>query len=179
MMFCAINLAADENQELKLLGRTIIYEDGSWVKPNEPKFKLTKPKTWFKRNYVRHYMQGTQEVTSSIIHFEWKKFKHAAITGDRVPMKDVVSVLRLKDTYKAIKTHPEAALVPLSMAVGAVAEGGSPQNLKDLYAASEGTTMFTVGVIKNIGEITLKTLKFISKPVAKIIPLRQEEEVRQ
>jgi len=167
MMFCAINLAADENQELKLLGRTIIYEDGSWVKPNEPKFKLTKPKTWFKRNYVRHYMQGTQEVTSSIIHFEWKKFKHAAITGDRVPMKDVVSVLRLKDTYKAIKTHPEAALVPLSMAVGAVAEGG------------EGTTMFTVGVIKNIGEITLKTLKFISKPVAKIIPLRQEEEVRQ
>ncbi len=39
--------------------------------------------------------------------------------------------------------------------------------------------MFTVGVIKNIGEITLKTLKFISKPVAKIIPLRQEEEVRQ
>ena len=112
-------------------------------------------------------MQGSQEVTSSIIHFEWKKFKHAAITGERVPMKDVVSVLRLKDTYKAIKTHPEAALVPLSMAAGAAAEG------------SEGTVMFTVGVIKNIGEITLKTLKFISKPVAKIIPLRQEKEVRQ
>ena len=163
----SINLVAEENQELRLFGKTIIHEDGSWVNPDEPKFKLTKPKTWFKRNYVRHYMQGSEEVTSSIIHFEWKKFKHAAVTGERVPMKEVVSVLKLKDTYKAIKTHPEAALVPLGMAAGTAAEG------------SEGTIMFTVGIIKNIGEITLKAIRFASKPVKKLIPLKKEIQVNE
>jgi len=161
-LVCAINLTAEENQELRLLGKTVIHENGSWVNPDEPKFKLTKPKTWFQRNYMRHYMQGSEEVTSSLIHFEWKKFKHAAITGERVPMRDVVSVLRLKDTYKAAKTHPEAILVPVGMAAGTAAEG------------AEGTIMFTVGVIKNIGEITLKVVKFASKPVKKLIPLKKE-----
>ena len=79
---CAI---AQENQELKFLGKTVIYENGSWVNPEEPKWKLTKPKSWFKRNYVRHYMQGSKEITDSIIYFDWQKFKHAAVTGDRVP----------------------------------------------------------------------------------------------
>jgi hypothetical protein len=34
--------------------------------------------------------------------------------------------------------------------------------------------MFTVGIIKNIGEITLKVVKFASKPVKKLIPLKKE-----
>ncbi len=80
-LVCAINLTAEENQELRLFGKTVIHENGSWVSPDEPKFELTKPKTWLQRNYMRHYMQGSEEVTSSLIHFEWKKFKHAAITG--------------------------------------------------------------------------------------------------
>jgi hypothetical protein len=160
-----ITTTAGSNEELKLLGRVVIHENGSWVNPEEPKFKFTKPKTWFKRNYVRHYMQGSEELTSSIIHFEWKKFKQAAITGERVPMGEVLTVFKFKDTYKAIKTHPEAAIVPVGMLAGTAVEG------------SEGAIMFTVGVIKNIGEITLKTLKFVSKPVKKVIPIKRKMEV--
>ena len=69
--FCAFNAIAEDSQELKFLGKTIIHEDGSWVNPEEPEWKLKKPKTWFKRNYVRHYMQGSQEVTDSIIKIDW------------------------------------------------------------------------------------------------------------
>ena len=164
IVLCAIApfANAEKSEELKFLGRTVIYEDGSWVNPDEPKFKVKEPKTWFKRNYIRHYMQGSQELTSSIIHFNWTKFKKAAKTGEKVKLGEVLTVLKLKDTYKAVKTHPEAALVPVGMLAGSVAEG------------SEGTIMTTVGLLKTTGDITLKTLKFISSPVRKIIPLRVE-----
>ena len=36
----ALSVHAEESKELKFLGRTIVHEDGSWVNPNEPKFKL-------------------------------------------------------------------------------------------------------------------------------------------
>ena len=74
----ALSAHAEESKELKFLGRTIVHEDGSWVNPDEPKFKLTKPNTWFKRNYVRHYMQGSQEITDSIIKVDWAKLKEAS-----------------------------------------------------------------------------------------------------
>ncbi len=166
-MFCAISLAAEESQELKFLGKTIIHENGSWVNPEEPKWKLTKPKTWFKRNYVRHYMQGSKEVTDSIIRFDWPKFKHAAITGERVPMKEVVQVLKLKDTYQAVKTHPEAAIVPVSIAAGSALEGG------------EKTIMATMGLLKNVVTLSLNTLKFVSTPVKKLIPIKKEVEINE
>ena len=161
---CAI---AQENQELKFLGKTVIYENGSWVNPEEPKWKLTKPKSWFKRNYVRHYMQGSKEVTDSIIYFDWQKFKHAAVTGDRVPAGEVFKVFRLKDTYKDIKTHPEAAMVPVGMAAGSAVEGG------------EKTVMAAMGLLKNVVTLSLKTLKFVSTPVRKIIPIKNEIKINQ
>ena len=161
---CAI---AQENQELKFLGKTVIYENGGWVNPEEPKWKLTKPKSWFKRNYVRHYMQGSKEVTDSIIYFDWQKFKHAAVTGDRVPAGEVFKVLRLKDTYKAIKTHPEAAMVPIGMAAGSAVEGG------------EKTVMAAMGLLKNVVTLSLKTLKFVSTPVRKIITIKNEIKINQ
>ena len=34
-----------QGEELKLFGKTVIYENGSWVNPEEPEFKITKPKT--------------------------------------------------------------------------------------------------------------------------------------
>ena len=34
--FCAFNVIAEDSQELKFLGKTIIHEDGSWVNPEEP-----------------------------------------------------------------------------------------------------------------------------------------------
>ncbi len=88
IILCAIAplVVAEESKELKLLGRTVIYENGSWVNPDEPKFKFKEPKTWLKRNYVRHYMQGSQEVTDSIIHFDWSKFKElSSVLGLRFP----------------------------------------------------------------------------------------------
>ena len=47
-LFCANSLLA-QDEEMKLFGKTIIYENGSWVNPNEPEFKVKKPKTWVKR----------------------------------------------------------------------------------------------------------------------------------
>ena len=167
ILFWSACAMAQENQELKFLGKTVIYENGSWVNPEEPKWKLTKPKSWFKRNYVRHYMQGSKEVTDSIIYFDWQKFKHAAVTGDRVPAGEVFKVFRLKDTYKAIKTHPEAAMVPVGMAAGSAVEGG------------EKTVMATMGLLKNVVTLSLKTLKFVSTPVRKIIPIKNEIKINQ
>ena len=42
--FCAFNVIAEDSQELKFLGKTIIHENGSWVNPEEPEWKLKKPK---------------------------------------------------------------------------------------------------------------------------------------
>ena len=164
---CVANLAAEESQELKFLGKTVIYENGSWVNPEEPKWKLTKPKTWIKRNYVRHYMQGSKEVTDSIIYFDWQKFKRAAITGDRVPAGEVFKVFRLKDTYKAVKAHPEAAVVPIGMAAGSAVEGG------------EKTVMATMGLLKNVATLSLKALKFVSTPVRKLVPIKKQMKINE
>ena len=164
---CVANLAAEESQELKFLGKTVIYENGSWVNPEEPKWKLTKPKTWIKRNYVRHYMQGSKEVTDSIIYFDWQKFKRAAITGDRVPAGEVFKGFRLKDTYRAVKAHPEAAVVPIGMAAGSAVEGG------------EKTVMATMGLLKNVATLSLKALKFVSTPVRKLVPIKKQMKINE
>ena len=155
-------VASAQAEELKLLGRTVIYENGSWVNPDEPKFEAQKPSTWLKRNYVRHYMQGSQEITDSIIHINWKGFVKAAKTGDKIPMKDFISILKYKDTFKSANKHPEAVIVPVGMAAGSAVEG------------SRGTVVMTIGLLKNAGELTLKTLKFISTPVRKILPVKVE-----
>ena len=68
-----VSVTLVQGEELKLFGKTVIYENGSWVNPEEPEFKITKPKTWLKRNYVRHYMQGSQELTDSIIKINFKE----------------------------------------------------------------------------------------------------------
>ena len=93
----ALSAHAEESKELKFLGKTVIHENGSWVNPNEPKFEAKKPSTWFKRNYVRHYMQGSQEITDSLFKF--------------------------KNTIEAAKEHPEAVVVPVGMAAGSAVEG--------------------------------------------------------
>lgn len=162
MLLCAVSLSAQESQELKFLGRTVIYENGSWVNPEEPKFEIAKPNSWIKRNYVRHYMQGSKEITDSIIYVDWKKIKEAAKTGNKVPAGEAFKLFRLKDTYQAIKTHPEAAAVPIGMAAGSALEGG------------EKTVMATIGLLKNVVNISLNTLKFVSKPVKKILPIKKE-----
>ena len=155
LIILLVSSVAAFSQELKVFNKTIIYEDGSWVNPDEPKFEAKNPKTWVKRNYVRHYMQGSQEITDSIIEVNWKDFAEAAKTGNKIQLKDFIKVFRFKKTVSAVKDHPEAAIVPVGMAVGSAAEGG------------KGTVMATVGLLKNAGEITLKLLKFAAKPVTK------------
>ena len=155
LIILLVSSVAAFSQELKVFNKTIIYEDGSWVNPDEPKFEVKNPKTWAKRNYVRHYMQGSQEITDSIIEVNWKDFTEAAKTGNKIQLKDFIKVFRFKKTVSAVKDHPEAAIVPVGMAVGSAAEGG------------KRTVMATAGLLKNAGEITLKLLKFVAKPVTK------------
>ena len=155
LIILLVSSVAAFSQELKVFNKTIIYEDGSWVNPDEPKFEVKNPKTWAMRNYVRHYMQGSQEITDSIIEVNWKDFTEAAKTGNKIQLKDFIKVFRFKKTVSAVKDHPEAAIVPVGMAVGSAAEGG------------KGTVMATAGLLKNAGEITLKLLKFVAKPVTK------------
>ena len=158
----ALSAHAEESKELKFLGKTVIHENGSWVNPNEPKFEAKKPSTWFKRNYVRHYMQGSQEITDSIIKFDWLKLKEATKTGEKVKLNEVVSLFKFKNTIKAAKEHPEAVAVPVGMAAGSAVEG------------SKGTVVATVGLAKNVLTTSLKVIKFVSTPVRKIIPIKVE-----
>ena len=161
LILLLMSVALVQGEELKLLGKTIIYEDGSWVNPDEPKFKLTKPKTWLKRNYVRHYMQGSQELTDSIIKINFKEFVEAGKTGDQIKMNEFIELFQFDKTRAAIKNHPEAVVVPAGMALGSAAEG------------SKGTIMATVGLLKNVGTLTLKTVKFLAKPVTKVVQVEK------
>ena len=161
LILLLMSVALVQGEELKLLGKTIIYENGSWVNPDEPKFKLTKPKTWLKRNYVRHYMQGSQELTDSIIKINFKELVEAGKTGDQIKMNEFIELFQFDKTRTAIKNHPEAVVVPAGMALGSAAEG------------SKGTVMATVGLFKNVSTLTLKTIKFLAKPVTQVVKLEK------
>ena len=87
--------------------------------------------------------------------FVWISGIQLGKTGNKIQLKDFIKVFRFKKTVSAVKNHPEAAIVPVGMAAGSAAKGG------------KGTVMATVGLLKNTGEITLKLLKFVAKPVTK------------
>ena len=161
LILLLMSVALVQGEELKLFGKTVIYENGSWVNPEEPKFKITKPKTWLKRNYVRHYMQGSQELTDSIIKINFKELVEAGKTGDKIKLNEFIEIFQLDKTKEAVKNHPEAIAVPAGMAIGSAAEGG------------KGTVMATVGLLKNVGTLTLKTLKFLAKPVTKVVKVEK------
>lgn len=154
--------ASAQAEELKFLGRTVIHENGSWVNPNEPKFEAGKPSTWVKRNYVRHYMQGSKEITDSIIKVDWKKLKEASKGGEKVKLNEVVSLFKFKNTIQAAKEHPEAVVVPVGLAAGSAVEG------------SKGTVVATVGLAKNVLTTTLNVIKFVSSPVKNLLPVKVE-----
>lgn len=161
LILLLVSVTLVQGEELKLLGKTVIYENGSWVNPEEPKFKLTSPKTWLKRNYVRHYMQGSQELTDSIIKINFKELVEAGKTGDKIKMNEFIELFQLDKTKEAVKNHPEAVAVPAGMALGSAAEGG------------KGTAMATIGLLKNVGTFTLKTIKFLAKPVTKVVQVEK------
>ena len=84
-----------------------------------------------------------------------------------MPAGEVFKVFRLKDTYKAVKAHPEAAVVPIGMAAGSAVEGG------------EKTIMATMGLLKNVATLSLKALKFVSTPVRKLVPIKKQMKINE
>ena len=114
LILLLMSVALVQGEELKFLGKTVIYENGSWVNPDEPKFKLTKPKTWLKRNYVRHYMQGSQELTDSIIKINFKEFVEAGKTGDQIKMNECIELFSLIRLELRLKITPKLLLFPLA-----------------------------------------------------------------
>ena len=141
----------NHDQTIKILGMTLVHNDGSWVNPNETKFNFKTPKTWTKRNYGRHYMQGSDEIVNSLVEFDWPKIKETIKTGERVKLGEVVRVFRLRKTYMAAKTHPEAVIFPVGMAIGSALEG------------SEGVVVYTIGLTETAITISFRILKLIGR----------------
>ena len=106
-------------------------------------------------------MQGSQELTDSIIKINFKELAEAGKTGDKIKLNEFIELFQFDKTREAVKNHPEAVAVPAGMALGSAAEGG------------KGTAMATVGLLKNVGTLTLKTVKFLAKPVTKVVQVEK------
>ena len=106
-------------------------------------------------------MQGSQELTDSIIKINFKELVEAGKTGDKIKLNEFIELFQLDKTKEAVKNHPEAVAVPAGMALGSAAEGG------------KGTVIATVGLLKNVGTLTLKTFKFLAKPVTKVVQVEK------
>ena len=87
---------SDDTDGLDIIGAKIIYDNGSWVNPEEAKFNLNKPITWFKRGYIRHYLEGSSELRKSVVDINLKGLNEAAKTSKKIPLKDFISILNFK-----------------------------------------------------------------------------------
>ena len=95
ILACFTSLFAKDSDGLDIIGAKIIYDNGSWVNPEEAKFNLSKPITWFKRGYIRHYLEGSSELRKSVVDINWKGLNEAAKTSKKIPLKDFISILNL------------------------------------------------------------------------------------
>ena len=93
---CFTSLFAEDSDGLDILGAKIIYDNGSWVNPNETKFNLKKSNTWLKRGYVRHYLEGSSELRKSVLDINWKGLTEASKASKKIPLKDFISILNYK-----------------------------------------------------------------------------------
>ena len=121
---CASLFAEDSNNSdaLDIIGVKLIYDNGSWVNPNEVKFNSKKPNTWFKRGYIRHYLEGSSELRRSVVDINWKGFNEAAKSSKKIPLKDFISILNYKRAYNSIKEHPEGIIGTTTFALNATSE---------------------------------------------------------
>ena len=136
------SLFAEDSDGLDILGAKIIYDNGSWVNPNETKFNLKKSKTWLKRGYVRHYLEGSSELRKSVLDINWKGLAEASKASKKIPLKDFISIFNLKRAYRSIKEHPEGIIGTTTFALNA-----SSDSVQKIYI-----------IIKS----TARTLKLIS-----------------
>ncbi|MBT6662822.1 MAG: hypothetical protein HOB58_06640 [Nitrospina sp.] len=108
---------ANDPKDLDLLGIKINYGNGSWVNPNEKIFKIKDPSTWFTRSYIRHYIQGSNELRNSVIDLNWKGLYEASKGSKKIPMNEFIAILDYKRAYKCIKRHPEGIIGTTTLAL--------------------------------------------------------------
>ena len=139
---CFTSLFAEDSDGLDIFGAKIIYDNGSWVNPNETKFNLKKSNTWLKRGYVRHYLEGSSELRKSVLDINWKGLAEASKASKKIPLKDFISIFNFKRAYRSIKIHPEGIIGTTTFAFNA-----SSDSVQKIYI-----------IIKS----TARTLKLIS-----------------
>ena len=116
---CFTSLFAEDSDGLDILGAKIIYDNGSWVNPNETKFNLKKSNTWIKRGYVRHYLEGSSELRKAVLDINWKGLTEASKASKKIPLKDFISIFNLKRAYRSIQEHPEGIIGTTTFALNA------------------------------------------------------------
>jgi hypothetical protein len=136
---CFTSLFAEDSDGLDILGTKIIYDNGSWVNPNETKFNLKKSNTWLKRGY---YLEGSSELRKSVLDINWKGLTEASKASKKIPLKDFISIFNLKRAYRSIQEHPEGIIGTTTFALNA-----SSDSVQKIYI-----------IIKS----TARTLKLIS-----------------
>jgi len=141
------SLKANDSKDLDLLGIKINYENGSWVNPNEKIFKVNEPSTWATRSYIRHYIQGSNELRKSVIDFNWKGLYEAAKRSEKIPMNEFISILDYKRAYKSIKRHPEGIIGTTTLALNTASD-----SVKNIFFALKTTSrsvkLLSVGMKK-------------------------------
>ncbi|MGY9001398.1 MAG: hypothetical protein ACKVIK_15895 [Rhodospirillales bacterium] len=141
------SLKADDSKDLDLFGIKINYENGSWVNPDEKKFKIKEPSTWVTRSYIRHYIQGSNELRNSVIDFNWKGLYEASKGSKKIPMNEFISILDYKRAYKCIKRHPEGIIGTTTLAVNAASD--SAKNIfMILKTTFRSAKLFSIGIKK-------------------------------
>tara|TARA_B100001750_G_C15297852_1_gene490716 strand:+ start:257 stop:745 length:489 start_codon:yes stop_codon:yes gene_type:complete len=127
--FCCITSSkASDSKDLDLFGLKINYENGSWVNPDEIKFKIGKPSTWFSRSYIRHYIQGSNELRKSVIDLNWKGLYDASKASKKIPLNEFISILNYKRAYNCIKKHPEGIIGTTTFALNL-----APDSVKNIF----------------------------------------------
>ena len=139
---CFTSLFAEDSDGLDIIGAKIIYDNGSWVNPNETEFSLKKSNTWLRRGYVRHYLEGSSELRKSVLDINWKGLTEASKASKKIPLKDFISIFNLKRAYRSIQEHPEGIIGTTTFALNA-----SSDSVQKIYI-----------IIKS----TARTLKLIS-----------------
>ena len=138
---------ANDSKDLDLLGIKINYGNGSWVNPNEKIFKINELSTWFTRSYIRHYIQGSNELRKSVIDFNWKGLYKAAKGSEKIPMNEFISILDYKRAYKSIKRHPEGIIGTTTLALNTASD-----SVKNIFFALKTTSrsvkLLSVGMKK-------------------------------
>ena len=147
--FCCITSSkASDSKDLDLFGLKINYENGSWVNPDEIKFKIGKPSTWFSRSYIRHYIQGSNELRKSVIDLNWKGLYDASKASKKIPLNEFISILNYKRAYNCIKKHPEGIIGTTTFALNL-----APDSVKNIF------------MILKIKYISIKLVSIVTKKI--------------